>query len=197
MATGYAARPVSDQSSYEKKLAATRAYFQPNMRIIELGCGTGSTAIAHAPHVAHVRATDLSPAMLDIARDKAKAAGIENMTFEAGAIETLDAADASYDVVLCLSLMHLLRDRALAMRRVYRMLKPGGLFVSSTVCLRDSYFRFAAPVVLAGRAIGKLPYVAFIRETDLEAEIVAAGFEVVESWRPKRDKASFIVARRV
>ena len=196
MATGYAARRVSDQASYEKKLAATQAYLKPDMRLIELGCGTGSTAIAHAPHVAHIRATDLSPGMLDIARDKAKAAGIENVTFEVGAIETLDAPDASYDAVLCLSLLHLLRDRQAAMRAAHRMLKPGGLFISSTSCLRDSYFRFTAPLLLVGRAIGRLPYVAFMREADLEAEIVAAGFEIVESWRPKRDKASFIVARR-
>lgn len=197
MAAGYAARPVSDQSSYEKKLAATRAHFAPDMRIVEFGCGTGSTALAHAPYVAHIHATDISPAMLAIAREKAKAAGIENVAFETAAIETLDAPDGSYDMALGLSILHLLRDRGLTMRKVHQMLKPGGLFVSSTLCLRDSYFRFTAPVLLAGRAIGKLPYIGVMRETDLKAEIAAAGFEIIESWRPGRDKASFIVARRV
>jgi len=76
IAEKYAKSPVSDQASYEKKLAVTRDYMTPDMEVLEIGCGTGTTAIHHAPAVKHIRATDITPAMLDIARGKAAAAGI-------------------------------------------------------------------------------------------------------------------------
>ena len=86
-ADNYAKRPVSDEATYEKKLDITREYFRPDMEVLELGCGTGSTALAHAPYVKHILATDLSTRMIEIARDKAKAAGIDNVTFAAASAD--------------------------------------------------------------------------------------------------------------
>jgi cyclopropane fatty-acyl-phospholipid synthase-like methyltransferase len=47
----YAQRPLADQAAYEKKLEITRRYFNPDSVVLEIGCGTGSTALAHAPYV--------------------------------------------------------------------------------------------------------------------------------------------------
>ena len=47
----YAKSPVADQDAYQKKLQITREYLRPDMEVLEFGCGTGSTAIAHAPYV--------------------------------------------------------------------------------------------------------------------------------------------------
>jgi cyclopropane fatty-acyl-phospholipid synthase-like methyltransferase len=57
LADKYSRRPVADEAAYKKKLEVTRKYFEPNMEVLEIGCGTGSTAIAHAPFVRHIRAT--------------------------------------------------------------------------------------------------------------------------------------------
>ena len=51
----YAKSPVADEASYQKKLQVTREYLRPDMEILEFGCGTGSTAITHAPYVKHIR----------------------------------------------------------------------------------------------------------------------------------------------
>ena len=67
------------------------------MEVLEIGCGSGTTAIAHAPLVGHIRATDLSTKMVEIAKDKAKAAGITNVTFEALSVDALGVPDASID----------------------------------------------------------------------------------------------------
>ena len=53
MAKGYAKSPVKDQAAYEKKLEITRGCFPPDAEVLEFGCGTGSTALLHAPHVKH------------------------------------------------------------------------------------------------------------------------------------------------
>ena len=67
----YSKRPVADEESYQKKLQVTRDYLQPGMEVLEFGCGTGSTAITHAPYVKHIEAIDVSSKMIEIAQGKA------------------------------------------------------------------------------------------------------------------------------
>ena len=156
IAARYAKKPIADEAAYEKKLEMTRHYLGPDASVLEIGCGTGSTAIAHAPRVASVLATDVSAKMLDIARDRAAAAGVANVRFEVAAAEDIDAADRSFDAVLALSLLHLLDDRSVVIEKVYDWLKPGGVFVSNTACLGDNmrWFRFIGPV---GRWLASSP----------------------------------------
>ena len=138
MAESYAKNPVSDETTYQQKLAETQSFFRPDMRILEFGCGTGTTAVHHAPHVQHIDAIDISEKMLDICRDKARDADIDNITFTRGTLAEFNAADASFDAVLGLNVIHLLPDREAVIAEVARILKPGGIFVSSTVCLGHS-----------------------------------------------------------
>jgi len=127
IARRYARSPIADEASYERKLAMTREFLGPDVEAFEFGCGTGSTAIAHAPHVRHLRAVDFSEKMIEIARGRAAEAGADNVTFEVGDIEALDVAEAHYDVVLALSVLHLLDDRDAALTRAATWLKPGGV----------------------------------------------------------------------
>ena len=64
VAERYSKKPVADEAAYQTKLRVTREYFRPDMQVLEIGCGTGSTAIAHAPFVEHICATDISPKMM-------------------------------------------------------------------------------------------------------------------------------------
>jgi ubiquinone/menaquinone biosynthesis C-methylase UbiE len=47
----YAKTPVANEVMYQKKLEATQRYFKSDMHVLEFGCGTGSTALVHAPFV--------------------------------------------------------------------------------------------------------------------------------------------------
>ncbi len=194
IAERYANKPVRDEAAYQRKLAVTREYFRPDMEVLEIGCGTGSTAIAHAPHVRHIRATDISEKMVEIAKSKAAAAGVENVTFECCAVEDLDAAGESVDAVLALSLLHLLVDRDAAIARIYDMLRPGGIFVSNTVCLGDNmkWFRFIGPL---GTWLGVFPLVRIFTRQELEESITSAGFEIEHAWQPDK-RVVFIIASK-
>lgn len=189
----YARKPVPDEAIYQRKLAITREYLRPDMSVMEFGCGTGSTALAHAPYVTHVHAIDFSAKMIEIAKAKADAAGIGNVTFTQSGIEEFDAPDASYDVILGLSVLHLLEDRKAAIAKVHRLLKLRGVFVSSTACIADMLplFRYVAP---AGRALGFLPYVDIFTGRELAADLHEAGFAIEHQWQPGRKQAVFIVA---
>jgi len=195
IADRYSKKPVADEASYQKKLEITRSYFRPDMEVLEFGCGTGSTAIAHSPHVGHIRAVDVSSKMLEIAREKAGRAKVDNITFEQATIEQLDVPDASLDAVLGLSILHLLEDKEDVVARVFRMLKPGGVFVTSTACVGDTmkFLKIIAPI---GKALGLMPLLKVFTTGELVACLREAGFAIDHQWQPGKGKAVFIVAKK-
>jgi ubiquinone/menaquinone biosynthesis C-methylase UbiE len=163
MAKGYAKQPIADQASYDKKLEVTRRYLRPDAQVLEFGCGTGSTAVSHAPFLGHIRAIDVSEKMLEIAREKAIAAGVTNIAFERSTIEAMEVPDNSLDVVLGLSILHLLEDKQAVIEMVHRMLKPGGVFITSTACLGGGMMRAIEWVTPIGNLLGLMPKVrAFV-----------------------------------
>ncbi len=194
-AAGYAKRPVADEAAYQTKLEKTREYFNADSRVLEVGCGTGSTAIAHAPHAGTILATDLSDGMLDIARAKAEAAGVGNVEFRRSTVEALDEPAESFDVVMAHSILHLLEDRDAALRLLNRLLKPGGVLVSSTMCLGDKHgwFRWVGPV---GKALGLFPLVRVFTTDELRKSVRDAGFTIEHDWQPKPKAALFLIARK-
>ena len=191
----YSRRPIGDEAAYQKKLETTQKYFRPEMKVLEFGCGTGGTARIHSPHVRHIRAIDISPAMIEIARDRAAQESISNIDFEVSSIEEIDAADESFDAILGLSILHLLEDRDAVLARIYRLLKPGGFFASSTVCIADMnpLIRVILPVM---RFFGQAPLVRVFDAADLKRGVVGAGFDIDHEWRPKKNAAIFIVANK-
>jgi 2-polyprenyl-3-methyl-5-hydroxy-6-metoxy-1,4-benzoquinol methylase len=195
MARRYARMKIPDEASYRHKLDRTRSYLTPESQVFEFGCGTGTTALNHAPHVAQIRAVDFAPEMIAIAREKANAQGIANVAFAVGTIEDEPAAPV-WDMVMAHSVLHLVPDRDAAIARAFAMLKPGGHFVSSTICLSDGLW-FMRPVLPLMRLVRLAPRrVAFFTSADLRAAVKRAGFEMVEDWQPGRRSALFLVARK-
>ena len=193
VAEKYSKQPIADEAVYQKKLAVTRDYFRPDMEVLEIGCGTGSTAILHAPYLKHIRAVDFSASMIAIAQGKAK--HIDNVTFEQATIEDLNSPGRSLDAVLGFSILHLLKNKEATIAQVYQMLKPGGLFVTSTVCMGDtmSWLKLIAPI---GQFLGILPFVQVITAQALADSLIQAGFELDYQWQPSKGKAVFIVAKK-
>jgi len=196
IAEKYSKQPIADEAAYQKKLKITQELFTPDMKVLEIGCGTGSTAIIHAPFVTHIRATDLSSNMIDIARSKAANEGIGNITFEVASCDEINEPDQSLDIVLGMSILHLLENRDEIIAKVYRMLKPGGAFVSSTVCL-TGIMKLLKPVIPIGALFGKMPQcVKFFSAQELEKALTDAGFVIDYQWQPGKNKAVFIVAKK-
>ena len=195
IAKRYSKTPVADEASYQKKLQITRSYLRPDMEVLEFGCGTGSTAINHSPYVGNIHAIDISSKMIEIARGKAEEGNVSNVTFEQSTIEDVSVPDQSLDAVLGLSILHLLENKEGAIEKVHRMLKPGGVFVTSTTCLGDSlkFFKLIAPV---GKMFGLMPLLKVFTTRELVASLTDAGFEIDHQWQPGKGKAVFIVAKK-
>lgn len=120
--------------------------------------------------------------MITIAREKAEAAGITNVTFEVGAPDETRWDEAAFDAAIGYNILHLLHDRPATLASLHRLLRPGGLFITKTVSLPEMspLFRVILPIM---QAIGKAPHVTFVSEAALEAEIEMAGFEIIARER--------------
>jgi ubiquinone/menaquinone biosynthesis C-methylase UbiE len=198
IARKYAADPIKDMDGYARTVDRTRNYLRSTDTALELGCGTGTTALKLAPDVCHMVATDLSGEMIAIAREKAAAQACLNAEFAVATPERAPWPDGSFDAVLAFSLWHLVADRTSALAHIHRVLKPGGVFVSKTPCLAEMnpLIRLALPVM---QLVGKAPYVAIFSATALEREIEAAGFAIIERARHgsgRKDARIFIAGRK-
>lgn len=195
IAAKYFSQPIKDEEAYKVKLTITREHLKPNFRVLEFGCGTGGTAIKLAPYIEHIHAIDISEKMLDFGRQQAEEKGVENVTFEVADIADFEAPEGSYDAVLGMSILHLVRDREAVVAKIHKLLKPGGVFVTSTVCLAKRHWHFK-PLLSVGHKLGRLPYVSFLAPNTLENELVAGGFRTVHHWVPRKSSVLFMVSER-
>jgi len=96
---------------------------------LDVATGGGHTALAVAPHVARVTVTDLTPRMLEKAREFLLAQGVTNARFQVADAEQLPFADASFDRVTCRIAAHHFPNVAQSVKEVARVLKRGGLYM--------------------------------------------------------------------
>lgn len=196
LAKRYARMPLRNTEVYEEKLARTLAHLTPDAEVLEFGCGTGTTALFFAAHAKHVKAIDCSTNMVAICREKAEAAKVANLEFAQSGIEDLPDSGAAYDMVMAHNVLHLLEDRAAALTKVHHILRPGGVFVSSTACAAKAPWLFRA-ILKVGYAVRLLPLFHFLTEDRLKADIKAAGFDLVEEWLPPGGRSAlFVIARK-
>lgn len=177
LAEDYSRKPVENPEAFERKIAITRSRMTPRDVVLDVGCGTGSLALRLAPSGAHIHGLDLSSEMIRIANEKARAQRIDNVTFHVGPFDDGFTVFESGSLagICAYSLLHLVEDRPAALDRIYRLLRPGGFFISSTVCLSESWVPYG-PILKVMHLLGKAPRVEIFSKRTLESEIRQAGF---------------------
>ena len=195
IAPKYAKKPISDPAAYEEKLSAVRSMLKPTHRVLEIGCGTGGTALRLATSVSSVTGTDVSSRMIKIASSKLKSEAGPNVAFrQADAADLIDGHP--FDAICAFSLLHLVGDLGQVLANVHQQLKPGGLFISKTVCLADGPLAIRAFVRVL-TALGIAPRVASLSKAELIRHLKDAGFTVETiSHFGRQHTNPFIVARK-
>lgn len=177
----YAARPVANVENYEDTLSRTRAHLDATDQVLEIGCGTGTTALKLADDVRHLVATDVSPEMIAIAREKLADNGPENVSFEVADVMDLPIAENGYDAILAFNVLHLIEDLPGALKALHDRLKPGGLLISKSVGVGEANWllrRVALPLL---SMLGKAPFVHVMKAEDFDDIISEAGLEILET----------------
>jgi ubiquinone/menaquinone biosynthesis C-methylase UbiE len=105
----------------------------PTHRMLDVGCGTGRFAVSIAPLFGHVTGVDLTPAMLDQARQLQASAKVENMKWQQADVTELPFADGEFDVVTCKAMLHHVASPAAVLAEMRRVCKVGGRVVAADV----------------------------------------------------------------
>ena len=111
---------------------------RPGERVVDVGSGTGMDAMVAANAVGadgRVVGVDMTPEMLERAREGAEEAEISNVEFREGFAEQLPVEDGWADVVISNGVINLVPDKLGAYREIARVLKPGGRVQIADICV--------------------------------------------------------------
>jgi 2-polyprenyl-3-methyl-5-hydroxy-6-metoxy-1,4-benzoquinol methylase len=182
LARGYDRTP--DDPSGREDLEAILRYLHPDDVVLEFACGTGTLAIELAGRVREIQAIDISSRMLAIAAAKASKRQVENIRFSQATIFDEVLGMEAYDVVMAFNILHLLENTPAVLQRIHTLLKPGGIFISSTPCLgeRTSFIRniLFSFLLLPGKA-GIIPPIRAFPVDELRQLIRGSNFNPVQT----------------
>ncbi len=160
--------------------------------VLDLGSGGGIDCFLAARQVGpsgRVIGVDMTPEMLDRARENARTGGYKNVEFRLGEIENLPAADASVDVIISNCVINLSTDKDRVFREAFRVLRPGGRLMVSDLALKKPLpraIRESVEVYVAcvAGALVKKDYLEAVRK---------AGFTGVEVLSEKAFPAELVL----
>ncbi len=172
-------------------------------KVLDIGCGTGALALRAAKRGANVKAIDINPGMLDVAKAKAEDARLsQNIEFiEMGVVELGNEVDQTYDAVmsgLCLSELTG-EELDYTVNEVSRVLKPEGLFLVIDETRPRSFIK--RMLLGLARTIFKL-YVFLVSGTTTRAlknfpnKIERIGFKIVTCELNKNQNLLMLAARK-
>jgi arsenite methyltransferase len=151
------------------------AHLEPGEDVLDLGSGGGIDVLLSARRVGpdgRAYGLDMTPEMLQLARDNQRRAGLTNAEFLEGRIEDVPLPDASVDVVVSNCVINLSADKDAVFEEAHRVLRPGGrLAVADVVADRDP-----DPELLADDAAWAACIAGAVTRERYRAQLSAAGF---------------------
>ncbi len=152
------------------------AELKPGEIVLDLGSGGGIDVLLSARRVApggKAYGLDMTDEMLALARENQKKAGVENVEFLKGEIESIPLPDNSVDVIISNCVINLSADKDRVLREAFRVLKPAGRFAVSDVVTRGEVHPEIRQSILlwVGCVAGAL------EENEYREKLTAAGFE--------------------
>jgi ubiquinone/menaquinone biosynthesis C-methylase UbiE len=121
------ANTITDANALRLIIEAAKP--EPHHKLLDVACGGGIVVCAFAPHVKHATGIDMTPAMLDRARQHAADTGVANVNWDRGDVMSLPYADGAFDIVVTRFSMHHFPDPLGVLREMVRVCAPGGRVV--------------------------------------------------------------------
>ena len=155
------------------------AQLNPGETVLDLGSGGGIDVLLSARRVGpagKAYGLDMTDEMLALARENQRKAGVVNVEFLKGEIESIPLPDNSVNVIISNCVINLSADKDRVLREAFRVLRPGGRFAVSDVVVRgDVPDEVRASVLLwVGCIAGAL------QDADYISKLAGAGFENIE-----------------
>lgn len=176
-----------------KTIALTKAYLKAGDMVLDFGCGSGGITNPLAKEVRHIDAIDISAKMIANARGNADKLGLQNISYQQAELTVTD--EKNYDVIVSFNVLHYINNLETELRKVSGLLKPNGLFISSTVCLKEGITPARILMYVLSKT-GLVPKTVFYTKNTLESLIQEAGFTIANSVKISNLNEYFIVAKK-
>ncbi len=186
---------------FNKIISHTKTYLNANDIVLDFGCATGTKTLKLANSVKHINGLDISTDMINDANQKKEQEKIINTDFICGTIYENPYGKESFDKIVSYGVLHLLKDIDNVLQKIFDLLKPGGLFISSTACLQDKMaiknrIEFSAYLLI--KKLGIIPlHMNMFTTSDIE-NIVNRKFQIIEAQRIFHGiSISYIIAKKL
>jgi len=147
--------------------------------VLDLGSGGGIDVLLSAKRVGpsgKAYGLDMTDEMLALARENQRKAGVENVEFLKGEIESIPLPDNSVDVIISNCVINLSSDKDRVLREAFRVLKPGGRFAVSDVVVRGE----VPAEVRRSMELWVGCIAGALKDTDYVAKLARAGFDAID-----------------
>ena len=155
------------------------AELAPGETVLDLGSGGGIDVLLSARRVGPtgmVYGLDMTDEMLALARQNQRKAGVGNVEFLKGEIESIPLPDGSVDVVISNCVINLSADKDRVLAEAFRVLKPGGRFAVSDVVVRGA----VPPAIRRSVELWIGCVAGALEEREYREKLARAGFEAID-----------------
>jgi ubiquinone/menaquinone biosynthesis C-methylase UbiE len=152
---------------------------KPGETVLDLGSGGGIDVLLSARRVGpsgKAYGLDMTDDMLALARDNQQKAGVQNVEFLKGEIESIPLPDNSVDVIISNCVINLSADKAKVLKEAFRVLKPGGRFAVSDVVVRGD----VPPAIKKSAEMWVGCVAGALTDYDYVAKLAKAGFDKID-----------------
>ncbi|MBN1408551.1 MAG: class I SAM-dependent methyltransferase [Calditrichaceae bacterium] len=201
-AKGYDHSERQFEQVFKEIILKTKAYLTPNDIVLDFGCATGTKTLELADSVKHIYGLDISAEMINQANKKMIECNLQNISFTQVDIFDSTFEKSTFDKIISFGVIHLLDENEKIINRIHELLKPNGLFISSTACLKGKMtfknrLEFNAYLVIKKLGFFPLHLNMFIPE-NVEKIITNQSFEIVKSETIYHGiTISFIIAKKI
>ena len=165
-ANNYDKEEKKDEQTYLSIIEKTRKHLKVTDVVLDFGCGTGLVSNEIAGNVKKVQGIDISSKMIEIAKNKAIRRKIQNIDYAYSTIFDDRYKKGSFNVILAFYVLHLLDDSHKVIQRMSELLKPGGLIISVTPCMKEK--PILNNILSIVNSIGIIPKIKSFKYNELE-----------------------------
>ncbi|MEP2670143.1 MAG: methyltransferase domain-containing protein [Cyclobacteriaceae bacterium] len=178
-ADSYDREEQQHEPTYQLILEKLKDYLQSTDIVLDFGCGTGLVSNKIAKSVEEIHGIDISSKMIMLAKAKADALHLENLTYAHATIDGTNLKADTYDVILAFHILHLVENTSSTIQRIKELLKPGGMLISVTPCMANKPL-FSGMLSILSK-IGMVPKIQSFQRQELEHLLTAASFKIIQS----------------
>ena len=179
-----------------KIIESSKEFLGKENYVLDFGCGSGSITNKLSKVAKFIDAIDISSGMLDFAKKQAEKDSIDNINYIQASIFDKRFENEKYDAILAFNVLHYIEDMPRLIERISALLKPNGVFISSTACLKERR-SLIGYLVLFLTKIGMMPKIYFYKKNELETLVTNGIFERAKTEKLSKLPEYFIVTRKI